>query len=166
MIGSIEEFYKSALKAIEEFDKFSRDKGIVGIAVADHICYKCDSIENFERMRAMFENCRLTQDLIAGRRITYIILKNPVESSLGEIRFLELSDQKPDGSQEEGFDHVEVYPKSGDYESFVSAMRELGVNLNKVERPHHTTYDADIGNGFLIRLTEEPLIEKIKKEMT
>jgi len=163
MIDSIEDFYESASKAVSEFDKFSRDKGIMG--VADHICYKCGSSENFEKIRKMFEDCRLTQDIIAGRRITYIILKKSIRTELGEIKFLELSDQKPDGSQKEGFDHVEVYPKFGSYMDFVNEMESLGVNLRKVVRPHHTTYDADIDNGFLIRLSEEPLIEKIKKEM-
>ena len=32
----------------------------------------------------------------------------------------------------------------------------------KVERPHHTTHDIDIGAGFLFRCTEGLLIEKIK----
>ena len=31
-----------------------------------------------------------------------------------------------------------------------------------VERPHHTTDDIDIGEGFLFRCTQGPLIEKIK----
>ena len=37
-------------------------------------------------------------------------------------------------------------------------------NAVKVERPHHTTYDIKLESGFEVKLTKEPLVEKIKRE--
>jgi len=34
----------------------------------------------------------------------------------------------------------------------------------KVERPHHTTHDIDIKDGFLFRCTQEPLVDKIRRD--
>ena len=33
----------------------------------------------------------------------------PAQGAIGTINFLELSDQKPDNSQRDGFDHIEAY---------------------------------------------------------
>jgi hypothetical protein len=81
---------------------------------------------------------------------------------LGDIWFLELSDQKPDGSQKSGFDHIEIYPTTGTVQDLANDLESKGVQLRKVERPHHTTIDGHLPGGFLIRLEPEALIEKIK----
>lgn len=80
---------------------------------------------------------------------------------MGTINFLELSDQKPDGSQIDAFDHIEVYPTKISYEKMIG---ELGKSeqIILVERPHHTTHDIEIGSNFLFRCTKGPLLEKIK----
>jgi predicted metalloenzyme YecM len=162
---SISEFYSGAEKFITRFNVFAEKHDLVGRAKADHICYKCDSTESFEERRALFEHESLFvyQSIISNRRIAYIGFKKGIETVLGTIMYLELSDQKIDGSQKEGFDHIEVYPTALSYEDMV---HELSVTekVVHVARPHHTTDDIDIVDGFLLRCTQGPLIEKIKED--
>lgn len=138
-------------------------------AKADHICYKCGSRQEFEAIRTLLEPWApfIYQSMIAGRPIAIFKLKEPVATALGEIWFLELSDQKPDGSQTSGFDHIEIYPTGGSVGELAealeaNALKAKGQSFKKVVRPHHTTYDAAIHGSFKVRLEAEPLIVKIK----
>ena len=162
MITSIPDFYTESEKYTQLFNAFADKHTLAGRTKADHICYKCDSHESFERTRALFENESeyVYQSIISNRRIAIVRLKRGIETSLGTILFLELSDQKPDGSQKDGFDHIEVYPVTFPYEAMVAEL-EKNEHVIKVVRPHHTTHDIDIGDNFLFRCTEGPLIQKI-----
>jgi hypothetical protein len=132
----------------------------------DHICYKCGSTEDFERIRAIFESEShfIYQSIISKRRIAIVKFKKGIDTILGPIYYLELSDQKPDGSQVNGFDHIEIFPTTGSVEELSDHISGKGITVVKVERPHHTTYDLEIGEGYAIKLTTEPLVEKIKRE--
>lgn len=164
MIKTIEEFYSGSLRYAALFDAFAKKHNLEGRVLADHICYKCSSKEVFEEMRAVLEKESeyLYQSIISKRRIAYLKLKKPVETILGPIYFVELSDQKPDLSQRDGFDHIEAYPVGWSYEEMVLEL-EKTEKVIKNERPHHTTHDVEIGDGFVFRCTEEPLVEKIKR---
>jgi len=162
---TIEDFYQGSKKYVEFFDVFAEKHNLQGITQADHICYKCGSRESFEKMRNMFEreSLYIHQSIISNRPIAYIRFKKGIETSLGTILYLELSDQKVDGSQQEGFDHIEVFPTTISYDDMIKKLEETE-KVIKVERPHHTTHDIDIGEDFLFRCTREPLIDKIKRE--
>ncbi|NBV77407.1 hypothetical protein EBR66_04550 [bacterium] len=162
-MNTIEEFYSGAQKYVELFNAFAAKHALVGRAQADHICYKCGSKENFESMREMFEgeSNYIYQAPISKRRIAIIRLKKGIESALGTIWFVELSDQKPDNSQTDSYDHIEAAPTAMTYERMVKEF-EATETVEKVVRPHHTTHDIDIGGGFLFRCTQGMLIEKIK----
>lgn len=165
MIKTIDDFYTSSRKYVDEFNLFAEKHGLEGVVKADHICYKCESKESFESIRAIFEQNSeyIYQSIISKRRISYIKLKRGIETVLGTINFLELSDQKPDGSQVNGFDHIEVYGVAISYDDIVSRL-EKSEKVIKVERPHHTTHDVEIKDGFFFRCTQEPLVEKIRRE--
>ncbi len=160
----ISEFFESSQQWIEIFNAWSRP--LVSFAAADHICYKCSSSEEFESLRAMFEHesIFLYQSIISQRRIAIVKFTQPIGTILGDIWLLELSDQKPDGSQASGFDHVEIYPTTGSLESLVETIEANGTSLQKVVRPHHTTFDLTIKDNFKVRLEPEPLLEKIQRE--
>lgn len=164
MIKTIEEFYQEAEKYSGPFDAFAEKHKLVGRAVADHICYKCDSKEVFEAMRALLENeSEYTyQSIISKRRIAYIRLKKGIPTSLGMLNFLELSDQRFDKPQKTGFHHIEVYPVTFSYEEMLKEL-EVSEKVIQKERPHHTTHEVAIG-GFVFRCTQGPTIEKIKQE--
>ena len=166
---SVDDFYNGSQDIVKVFDDFSATHHLTDKGKADHICYKCSSSESFENIRRMFEpksRARwVYQSIIAGRRIALIRLVRPIETELGEVDVLELSDQKPDGSQSEGFDHIEVYPVYVSYDRLVSYLRERKLEVKEIVRPHHTTHDILIGRGYLLRLTREGLIEKVTGEM-
>lgn len=154
------EFFALADRAVVTFSQWSIRTNPA--ARADHLCYKCGSTEEFEKVRRLFEleSEFIYQSMIAGRRIAVIKMHRSFATPLGQISLLELSDQKPDGSQTSGFDHIEIYPLSG-------TMDELAETLGgfeKVVRPHHSTYDAKVEGEFKVRLEEEPLLAKIKRE--
>jgi len=165
MITTIEDFYADAQKYVGWFNSFAKKHGLEGVAQADHICYKCDSQQSFEAMRAIFEKNSeyIYQSIISKRRISIVKLKQGIETVLGPIYFLELSDQKPDGSQVDGFDHIEVYGVRISYDDMVAKLA-TSEKVIKVERPHHTTHDVEIKDGFLFRCTQEPLVDKIKRD--
>ncbi|RLI68185.1 MAG: hypothetical protein DRP02_13100 [Candidatus Gerdarchaeota archaeon] len=168
MIETIKDFYAGACDTAKLFDEFVAKHGLSEIAKADHLCYKCDSSKVFLAMREFLEaNSKWSYTSpIAGRRISVIRLNEPITTSLGDISIIELSDQKPDGSQTNRFDHIEIYSTSGDYEGLAQHLKDRGLNVNEVVRPHHTTYDVRVTDTFIVRLTEGPLADKIREEQT
>src|SRR5665213_2804314 len=118
---NIEEFYSESEKYVALFDAFAAKHHLVGRAQADHLCYKCGSKESFEKLRELFESASeyIYQSVISNRRIAIVRFKKGIETSLGTIHFLELSDQKPDRSQQGGFDHIEAYATGRTYNEMV-----------------------------------------------
>jgi predicted metalloenzyme YecM len=163
MIKTIDDFYSEAEKSVKIFDAFVKKHSVQNKIKVDGICYKCGSRETFERIRALFENHSkyIYQSIISKRRLAYIKLNRNIETTLGLISFLKLSDQKPDNSQTEGFDHIEVYPAIISYDEMVKTLSK-SEKVVRVERPHHSTDDIEITSDFLIRCSEGPLILKIR----
>src|SRR3990167_529826 len=154
---TIQDFFEDAERFRELFDDWVT--AIFPPAKADHLCFKCESANEFEKRRSWFEgeSSFIYQSLIADRRIAIIKLLKPLSTKLGDIWYVELSDQKPDGSQQSGFDHIEIYPKKGRIEDLRAFLESKGMMLQKIVRPHHTTYDGVIKEMGKIRLEEEPL---------
>lgn len=162
---TLEDFYSGATPFVQLFDAFAKKHRLVGRVQADHICYRCESGEVFESIRTLFEPKipYLYQAKIAERRIAIIKLPSPIATLLGPIYFLELSDQKLDGSQTNRYDHIEAYPVGWSYEDMVAELGQTET-IKKFDRPHHSTHDIALGNNFLFRCTHELLIDKIKRE--
>lgn len=162
MFQDVSEFYSASQPCIQRFNEWvSRYHPP---AAADHICYKCRNENEYNAIRSLFEHQStfIYQSIISGRRIAVIKFPKPLQSALGDIWFLELSDQKPDGSQTSGFDHIELYPTRGTVEKLAASLTSSGFALEKIVRPHHTTYDGFIHDTFKVRLESEPLVETIK----
>ncbi len=157
-------FYDAAKSCIQEFNEFAEKYSLDTHATVDHLCYKCSDAAEFEQMRHVLEESSdfLYQSIISQRRIAIIKLQQPIMTIAGPVYYIELSDQKIDGSQKSGFDHIEVWPKDMQYEDLVKLLTEKGENFLEVKRPHHTTHDLALPNGFGIKISREPLIEKIK----
>lgn len=133
----------------------------------DHICYKCESSESYENIKSQLEiSEKFTYTtMISQRRISSIGLRNPVDTKYGIIELLELNDQKPDRSQIEGYDHIEIMPLlPHTCESLSNIAKSKGYNVIETIRPHHTTYDIEI-DRYTIRFTSELLVDKIRSEM-
>lgn len=163
-MSSVSEFFTRSTGSVEAFNAWSAQYSPA--AKADHICYKCGSTEEFEAIRKMFEaeSAFIYQSIISKRRIAIVKFVTPIKTALGEIWFLELSDQKPDGSQTSGFDHIEICPNEGSMEALAASLEALGASFEKIERPHHTTFDGFIVGDFKVRLEPEALVEKIQRE--
>lgn len=163
----ISAFYAEAQHLVEAVEAFITEHKLGDRVKADHICYKCEDEETFLRIRNLFDARlekdaaakRINQPYIAGRRIALITLARPIPTSVGMIGMLELSDQKPEGGQVNGFEHIELYATQGTYDELVAHLERRGVKTKKVVRPHHTTHDIAIPGGFLIRLTRESLYD-------
>lgn len=163
---TLDKFYIEAKDLIGKVNDFVSTHELDSKVVVDHICFKCESKQVFESMRSLLEaeSIFVYQSYISNRRIAVIKLKKAFETSLGPITILELCDQKPDNSQTTRFDHIEISPIEDSYDSLVTNLQEKGVVLEKVERPHHTTYDVYLGNGYQLKFTCDHLIDKIKRD--
>ncbi len=156
------DFFSGSTPYVDAFNAWAQQHS--PNAKADHICYKCGDTAEFERIRAMFESesAFIYQSIISKRRIALVKFLVPITTALGDISLLELSDQKPDGSQSSGFDHIEIYPTAGSIDDFVASLEARGAHFEKIVRPHHTTFDTTILDDFKTRIEPEPLLEKIK----
>jgi predicted metalloenzyme YecM len=165
-MNTIEKFYKDSEKFVEVLNAFAERNEMQTLAVADHIGYKCSSKEVYEEWRAIFEmnSVYQYQSIISKRRISIIKLTTPLKTILGEIQYLELSDQKPDGSQKDGFDHVEVYPAGISYDELVHELEENGNNVQEVKKPHHSTHNISLREDFKLKIEPEALMTKIQRE--
>lgn len=165
-IKNISDFYREAHDLVSVFNIFIEQNNLATDVRADHICYRCESKEVFEALREIFETESdfIYQSIISGRRIAIIKFKKGIETEAGVLQYLELSDQKPDNSQTNTFDHIEIYPIALSYKKLITRLESSGVSLVRVERPHHTTYDTKLGDHYSVKITEQPLIEKIKAE--
>ncbi len=170
MFTNKDEFYAAAQKPLQILNDFLDKYFLTEFVTPDHIGYKCSSSQSFEEKRKILEleSGWLYQTMISDRRITTIKLTKGLETLAGNMSLVELSDQKPDRSQGEGFDHIEIYPTEPivnlDYRDLVDYLTEKGLPVNKKARSRHTTHDIQLENGFTISVTEQSLVEKIKKE--
>ena len=162
----IEDFYSVGQERISLINDFAQKHQLEDKALADHIGYKCESTPVYEQMRSLFEtnSTYIYQSIISERRISIIKLKKPFVTSLGEINYLELSDQKPDGSQKNGFDHVEIYPTGMSFGELVQFVQMQGETGEASIKPHHSTHNFSLAPGFTLKIEPCELIQKIKVE--
>lgn len=163
-MNTLEGFFTEAREYLSLFDVWAEP--FPALARVDHLGYKCGSKEEFEACRALLEPELdfLYQSYISGRRIAFCKFKPALKTVLGDIAFLELSDQKPDGSQVSGFDHLEIYPLVGTMEAFASHCAQVGFPFTPSLRPHHATYDRPLTPRFTVRIEPEPLLQKIMRD--
>ena len=151
----------------------------------DHLGFKCRSVGEYEEIRSRFEEHLgvwrasrfLHQSIVSGRRIAVIGLVEAIPTALGPLRLLELSEPKPMKAETYGFDHLEIQTAlvstkiAAEVFNATQALQGFGAFELK-ERPHHSTWDAAIPGvperglpPFVLRLTDEPLVGKIGREM-
>ncbi len=165
MITTIENFTNSSKIYIDKLNAFAQKGNLADVVKIDHLGYKCESNESFEQARAVFEQNSeyIFQSIISLRRIAYIKLKQPITTDLGDLWFVELQDQKPDGSQIEKFDHVEGYSVGISYGEMVEKISGFETIIES-KKSHHPTHDVDLGDGFSFKCTYGPLLDKIKND--
>ncbi len=163
MITTFIEFRHAATEKLDAFNNFINAHQLAQTIQPDHFGYRCLNSDEFARMRALFEfeSTFIYQSIIAGRRIALIKLKKPFITLAGPLSYVELSDQKPDGSQKSGFDHVEFFSNQKSVAELVSLFAEKGLSFSKIERPHHVTFDHQLENGLILRIEPIALIQKI-----
>lgn len=166
MLENSLDLMKVAAPYLEEFNTFCKGNDLLGKVQTDHLGLKCSTKEKYEFQRSLFEESGrfIYQSIISKRRISIIGLPAGLGTAAGTLNYLELSDQKPDGSQKDQIDHMEVVPVGCSYEELIRHLQGKGVAMKEIVRPHHTTYDIIMPSGFIVRLSHELLINKIKRE--
>jgi predicted metalloenzyme YecM len=164
-MATIKRFFEGADGLIAEVVKILAACGLERRCTLDHICYKCGSTEDYEGTKALFKGAEIYEKSLSGRRVATIELPEPLLTCFGPIKWLELSDQKPDGSQLGRFEHIEVYSRVMSYESLVAQFRLKQADLKMHNVVHHPTWDVHLPGGYILRLTEGPLVHKIGREL-
>jgi predicted metalloenzyme YecM len=161
------QFRKILQDYLDELSTFCVENRILikGVSL-DHVCYKCSSNEEYENIRRMFEyeDIFVYQSIISKRRIAYIGLGESLQSIFGAVNYLELSDQKPDNSQESKCDHVEPLPININYKEMVELFEKHSLKTEISNKPHHQTYDIILPCGVKLKLSRCPLIDKIYED--
>jgi predicted metalloenzyme YecM len=161
------EIIKKLQDYLDLFSKYLKENNfnISGIKI-DHICYKCESNEEYERLKSFFEfeSKFVYQSIISGRRIAYIGFRTPLISIFGNVFYLELSDQKTDNSQKSKCDHIEPVPNGITYEEMIERFSMDGLEIEENIKPHHSTHDLVLPNGVKIKMSHEPLVNTIYRE--
>lgn len=162
---NLQTFIENSSDIVGLFNNFILENNLQDVIVADHICYKCGSSESYEEWRKLFdfEAKNFYQAIISKRRIALVLLKENIKTEAGDIGYLELSDQKPDGTQIEGFDHVEFIPKNKSLDEVLKILEEKNIKIDKDVKPHITQYIIQEGK-YNFRLAEMRLVDKIKLE--
>lgn len=151
----------------------------------DHLGFKCGSVREYEEIRSRFEEHLdgwrasrfIHQSIISGRRVAVIGLVDPIPTALGVLRVLELSEPKAMKAERYGFDHLEIRTALVSTRIAAEVFNATQVHYGfgqfvRKDRPHHATWDAEIPGdavrdrpSFVLRLTDDALIEKIGQEM-
>lgn len=163
MLETLEELPGITHPHLDECSRFCEQYGLVGKVQADHLGIKCSSNAVYEKQRKVFESDTrfIYQSVISQRRISIIGLREGLDTSVGGVRYIELADQKPDNSQKDAVDHIELVPQGISYEELVSFLQNQGVAMKEVIRSHHVTYDITLPSGFGIKLSREMLVDKV-----
>jgi hypothetical protein len=163
MISSLEQYFRQGSAHVATFNAFVVKERIAERIRADHVCYRCDSSTLYDHVRRLFEmeSRFIYQSLLGGRRVAYISTLRSFETEAGPLRFLQLTDARPQHCDKAQFHHVEAYPTDGNYDLLIS---ELGtrVNMTLDRRDHHVTHDVVLDGGLILRLTRWPFLERIK----
>lgn len=162
---NLHSFIENSREIVSFFNNFILENNLQDVIVADHICYKCGSNESYEEWRKLFdfEAKNFYQAIISKRRIATVLFKENIKTEAGGIGYLELSDQKPDGTQTEGFDHIEFVPKNKTTEEVVGILESKNIKVVKDVKPHITQYQINMGK-YNFRLADMRLVDKIKME--
>lgn len=161
------EFIKKLQNYVDKFGEFCKENNIDTNSVnLDHICYKCESSEEYENIKKMleYESKFVYQSIISKRRIAYIGFFEPLSSICGNVYYLELADQKPDNSQKSKCDHLEPIANGITYEEMLKRFSINNLDVKKNIKPHHSTYDIVLPNRVKIKLSYGKLIDKIYKD--
>jgi hypothetical protein len=153
--------------AVAQLDEFCTAHGLAGLVKADLVSIKCSSKEVYESRRAYYDadSRFIYQAPIAGRRIAIVGLREAVPTSVGDIRILEIADQKPDNSQTDRMDHIGIAPVGISYDDLVGKLRENGAVLEEIVRPHgYAACDVILPTGFHLRIQKETLLDRVKRE--
>ena len=158
----IEKAYEDAIEQVEVFIRTNELEGKIQL---DHLCFKCESHQEFVEVREMLEekSIYLYESWISDRLIALLKLEEPITTSFGPIACIELQDQKPAGTQKSGFAHVEAYPVER-YDDVIEFMKEKNIEVKEDPTPHHPIHEVELSPAFVFRLEQEPVIEKVKRE--
>ena len=85
-----------------------------------------------------------------------------MQSLCGDISLLELFDQKPDGSQKAGFNHIEIHPKTGTLQGLVNRCRQQDITVHETRRERGKTYHVDIEGGFKVHFEWDSILARVK----
>lgn len=161
-------FAEAAAQYLELTRRFVDTHNLAGQVTIDHICYKCQSSAEYDAIRAMLEqnppSTFLFQSILSKRRVAYVSLQSGLPIGDQAVMWVELADKRPVEEKLLGFHHIEMYPLNMSYSDLVAKLQSEGETIVLKERPHHTTHDIVLSGGFIVRLTDVPLIRKIVAE--
>ncbi|HRH31151.1 MAG TPA: VOC family protein [Candidatus Paceibacterota bacterium] len=151
------------------FNEFFRvNKGSIDFSklVPDHICYRCDSHESYKVLFADLRKKAILRSIgeVNGREISIFELPFRFETDCGDIKLLELCDQKLDNSQIEGFEHIEfAVADKRDYWIIQGQFQKLYKDMVEKQSNERTTFEVKLATDMTFIVELEPIMETIAR---
>ncbi len=127
------------------------------IAMMDHICYRVETIERYDQMKARLAKSAflLGESMVSGRLIATFECEEPLKVDGWTIPYIELPQPKSGSDYPEGLEHVELVP----FRTLRSFQkRHAGLPFN--EAGMSKTINPELGlkhEGISVKFHEQPL---------
>lgn len=154
----VEFFLDSIFDRIEE----------IGIDVStfelDHICYRVDTTENYNRFKLLLEESAhlLVESLIKDRPISCFKLREPINYINRTISVIELPAPKSGSAYEEGYEHVEFVIHSS-LEEFLDQYPAVKFDVTGMGKKINPDLRVQLG-GLSVKFHRQGIEEVIEIE--
>lgn len=152
--------------AVFQLNNFCQVDGLQDLVKADLVCIKCSSHDVYESRRNYYDldSRFIYQAVVSDRRIALVGLKEGIPTSVGDIRLLEIIDQKSDNSQIDCLSHIAIVPTGISYDDLLVKLKENNAHTEDKSRGDgYVATDVVLPTGFRIRIEKESLLDRVKR---
>ena len=131
----------------------------------DHLCYRCEYLEEYQEMKKLISefSILLTEEIIGGRPISTFLLDRAIESRGRKIYLIELPQPKEGSFYKSGFEHAEFVIQT-DLHSFAKAYSSLNFDRKGMKKTSNADLRLSLGGGFSVKFHENHLSVVIAEE--
>lgn len=133
----------------------------------DHICYRCDTKEEYLKVcaaTAVF-GTRIIESMIGSRPISVYELHEPLKVGGYSIAAIEIPCPKPGKKHPHGLEHAEFVIKAGTLAEFVQAHSAVTFDKKAMDKAINADVSLQIGNVGSVKFHEQPLYTVARHEL-
>ena len=131
----------------------------------DHICYRVDSLSEYEEYKIRFLKLGelLIESEVGGRLISTFKLMKPIKFKDRDIYLIELPAPKIGKSFKSGFEHAEFVIDIS-FDEFQEKYQNLNFNTSSIHKAHNPELKVKLDNGTQVKFHHKSLEDVILEE--